>query len=253
MADRMITTVADGFRLPEGPRWHDGSLWFVDMLRGNVNKLTDGTVEVVASFDRPSSLGFLPDGTMLVVDGNKATLRTLQDGVVIQSRDYSAIAKSLNDMIIDRHGWAYIDAAAAPGGEPAKFGVWKNDSRILLVKSDAEPQVVAEGILSANGIAISPDGRTLVVGESMGPGGSREGARLLGYTVADDGSLSDERLVGTIARGSATACASTPRRAVGGGLVRPRGATLRQRRDRRPGPPHRSQMGPGLRGRAAPR
>jgi sugar lactone lactonase YvrE len=202
MADRLTTTVAGGFRLPEGPRWHHGSLWFVDMLRGNVNKLTHGTVEVVASFDRPSSLGFLPDGTLLVVDGNKATLRTLRDGVVIESWDYSAIANSLNDMIIDRHGWAYIDAAAAPGPEPPRFGDWKADSRILLVKPGAEPQVVAEGILSANGIAISPDGRMLVVGESMGPGGSPEGARLLGYTVADDGSLSGERLVGTIARGS---------------------------------------------------
>jgi sugar lactone lactonase YvrE len=202
VGDRVMTTVAGGFRLPEGPRWHDGSLWFVDMLRGNVNKLTDGKVESVASFDRPSSLGFLPNGDMLVVDGTKATLHTLRDGKVIGSRDFSSITQHLNDMVIDSQGWAYIDASGPPGTEAGSFGVWKNDGRIMLVKPDAQPQVVAEGILSPNGIAISPDGRTLVVGESMGPGGAPEGARLLGYTIAGDGSLSDERLVGTIARGS---------------------------------------------------
>jgi sugar lactone lactonase YvrE len=63
--------------------------------------------------------------------------------------------------------------------------------------------VVADHILGPNGIAISPDRRMLAVGESMGPAGRPSGARILGYTIADDGSLSDERLLGTIARGSA--------------------------------------------------
>jgi sugar lactone lactonase YvrE len=198
--ERSTTTVAGGFLLPEGPRWHDGSLWFVDMLRGNVNRMTDGRVETVASFDHPASLGFRSNGDLLVTDSNTRLLHTLRDEKVVHSLDLGWLSNGrINDMAVDRHGRAYIDDTG--GGDPFRDG-WQAHGRILLVFPDGSGRVGAEGILSPNGIAISPDGRTLVVGESMGPGGAPTGARLLGYDIADDGSLANQRLVGTIARGS---------------------------------------------------
>jgi hypothetical protein len=59
--ERWTTRVADGFLLPEEPRWHDGALWFVDMLRGNVHRLADRTVDNVGHFDHPTAFGFLPE------------------------------------------------------------------------------------------------------------------------------------------------------------------------------------------------
>jgi sugar lactone lactonase YvrE len=200
MVSGKTTTVAGGFLLPEGPRWHDGSLWFVDMLRGNVNRLTGGTVETVVSFDHPNSVGFRPNGDFLVTDSMKRLLHTLRDGEVVDSLDLGWLANGhINDMAVDGYGRAYIDDTG--GVDPFKDG-WQSHGRILLVLPDGSGRVVAEGLLSPNGIAISPDGRTLVVGESMGPGGAPNGARLLGYDVAEDGSLSNERLAGTVARGS---------------------------------------------------
>lgn len=168
------------------------------MLAGNVNRLVGSEVEAVATFDHPSSLGFLPNGDMVVVDGHKATVNTVRRGQVINSVDLSAMTHLLNDMTVDRHGWVYVDALLS---DPFESG-WVPDGRILLVKEGEPAKVVADGLLGPNGIAISPDGRTLVVGESMGPGGAPVGARLVGYTIAEDGILTEERVVGTVARGS---------------------------------------------------
>ena len=63
------TILIDGLQFPEGPRWHDGRLWFSDMnaqkvltvdLAGNLQTI----VQVPGS---PSGLGWLPDGRLLVV------------------------------------------------------------------------------------------------------------------------------------------------------------------------------------------
>lgn len=201
MTERLPKAVAGGFRLPESPRWHDGALWFVDMLRGNVHRLADGAVDQVASFDRPSSLGFRPNGDMLVVEQNTTTVHTLRDGVVVDSLDLSSWG-SLNDMVIDHKGRAYIDGGpVAPNRSGAISRTWQPTGRILLVPPEGEPRVVADHLLSPNGIALSPDGRTLVVGESMGRDGTPNNVRLIAFDVADDGSLSGERIFGTIGRG----------------------------------------------------
>jgi sugar lactone lactonase YvrE len=199
MAQNSTTTVASGFMLPECPRWHDGALWFVDMLRGNVNRMAEGATNIVATFDRPSAVGFRPNGDMIVVEGNKCLVHTLQDGKITGSVDLSHDASHLNDMTIDHHGWAYIGARAKTSVESSN---WEPTGRVVLVPFESEPRVVAENIIAPNGIGIGPDRCTLVVGESMGEGGTPTGARLLEFTIHDDGSLSDARTFATIARGA---------------------------------------------------
>jgi sugar lactone lactonase YvrE len=199
VVDRSTTTVAAGFALPEGPRWHDGALWFVDMLGGTVNRMAGGTVERIASFDHPSSVGFRQGGDLLVADSVERLLHTVRGGDVVHSLDLGWLAHArINDMAVDDQGRVYLDDM---GVDVFRDG-WQSVGRILLVLPDGSGRVVAEGILGPNGIAISPDGGTLVVGESMGPGGAPSGARLLAYDISADGSLANERVAGTIARGS---------------------------------------------------
>ena len=198
MSEGSTRAVAGGFLLPECPRWHDGALWLVDMRRGSVHRVTEGTSEPVARFDRPSAVGFRPDGTMVVADGTRRLVHTVREGRVRESLDLSPWAPQLNDMVIDRHGWAYVDAFGAGGN--GSVGSWAADGCIVLVTFDAAPRVVAEGLVAPNGIGISPDGTTLVVGEAVNEAGAR-GARLVGFTIALDGSLSERRTLGTIPRG----------------------------------------------------
>jgi sugar lactone lactonase YvrE len=56
------TVLLDGLWFPEGPRWHNGKLWFSDIYANKVmtvdlNGHSDVIVEVPG---RPSGLGWLP-------------------------------------------------------------------------------------------------------------------------------------------------------------------------------------------------
>ena len=189
--------VASGFLLPECPRWHDGALWFVDMLRGHVNRLSGGISETVLRFVRPSAVGFRPDGVMIVADGTTRHVHLFERGCHVDSLDLSPWTPHLNDMTIDDRGRAYIDAFGSGG---ATAGTWKADGRIVLVSFDSAPRIVAENLVAPNGIGISSDGRTLIVGEAMGQG-EPLGARLVAFTIDADGSLSEKRVLGTVVRG----------------------------------------------------
>ena len=61
--------MASGLHFGEGPRWRDGVLWFSDFFDYAVKTVDlTGRVQVRHSFaDRPSGLGWLPDGRLLVV------------------------------------------------------------------------------------------------------------------------------------------------------------------------------------------
>lgn len=193
-----LQRVAAGFALPECPRWHADALWLVDMHRGAVHRVTGDVNHVVARFDRPSAVGFRLDGSMVVVDGTQRVIRTLRQGREIAITDLSELAPHLNDMVVDRHGWAYVDAFG--GDDRGGIDSWSQGGRIILVTFDSAPRVVAEGLVAPNGIGLSPDGKTLVVGEAVNRDGTR-GAQLVAYAVDEEGSLSDRRPIGTITRG----------------------------------------------------
>lgn len=217
MSQRDIRTVASGFMMTESARWHQGALWFVDYLRGNVHRLANDAVETFGGFDRPMSLGFRPGGEMLVADVlmdrvspagarrpsfRTSSLHVYRDGRHLHTADLSEFG-AVNDMCVDRYGRAYIDVFRQPpaGGDQAPTD-WEPVGQILLFPPEGDPRIVADGIVAANGIGVSPDGRTLVVGETWGPERRFSGSRLFGFDVADDGSLSNRRVITTIASGS---------------------------------------------------
>ena len=79
---RTLKTLLDKLAFPEGPRWHDGKLYFSDMhahkvIAADMNGKTETICEVP---NRPSGLGWLPDGTMLVVSMTDRKLLRLERG-----------------------------------------------------------------------------------------------------------------------------------------------------------------------------
>jgi sugar lactone lactonase YvrE len=205
MRGRDVKTIAGGFGAPESARWFDGALSFVDHEQRTVNRLTDDGVEEMAGFARPMSIGFRPDGDLLVADIDTtmatSTLHVYRQGHRVDSIDLSAFGAA-NDMTVDRHGRAYIDVFRPPPRDDADaMRRWEPVGQVLLVPVDGEPRVVAEDIMAANGIGISPDGRTLVVGETWRPDGTFADTRLFGFDVSPDGSLSNRRVVTTVADG----------------------------------------------------
>ncbi|MCP3935158.1 MAG: SMP-30/gluconolactonase/LRE family protein, partial [Actinomycetia bacterium] len=102
----------DGVDFGEGPRWHDGRLWYSDFYQASVYAVSaDGIREVVHSnlADRPSGLGWMPDGTLLVVSMVDRKVLKEVDGVLVEHADLSGLATwHCNDMVVDTNGNAYV-------------------------------------------------------------------------------------------------------------------------------------------------
>lgn len=176
--------LVDGLAFGEGPRWHEGKLWFSDMhdhkvMTVDLNGKTETVVEVPAL---PSGLGWLPDGRLLIVSiTDRRLLRLDPDGLSVAA-DLGKLALACNDMVVDNQGRAYIGSyeytlQTYKPGAPA----W-----IILVTPDGDVRVVADEIDGPNGTVITPDGHTLIVAESFA-------AQLTAFDIEPDGSLTGRR------------------------------------------------------------
>lgn len=175
-----LIPLADGFCFGEGPRWFEGLVWLSDMLGEAVHTVTlaGQTTTLPLIGHAPSGLGFGPDGTLLIVSTERRqVLRYDGETVAIVADLSSLVPAQLGDMVIDRHGCAYVGSQAREGGV------------IVRVDPDDERRntVVAGDLDFPNGMALTPDGATLIVAESTG-------RRLTAYSVAADGTLGDRRL-----------------------------------------------------------
>jgi sugar lactone lactonase YvrE len=176
----------DGVVFGESPRWHDGRVWFSDWGANQVIALdADGGHEVVvtvASF--PMCIDFLPDGRLLVVDSaQRRLLRREHDGSLVQHADLSGVSeKPWNDIVVDDRGNAYVNTIGFdfPGGEFAP-------GLVVLVTPEGNVDEVAGDLAFPNGMAITPDGATLIVAESYAN-------RLTAYDIDSDGGLSNRRV-----------------------------------------------------------
>ena len=186
MADLTPQVLAGGFIFLEGPRWHDGKLWVSDMFAEKVVTVDmQGNTEQVATVpERPSGLGFLPDGRLLIVSmRNKKLLRQDSDGLKEVADVSSLVRGEINDMVVDDQGRSYIGSFGYDlmGGEEAK------PANIVMVTPEGETCVAAEGLGFPNGTVISPDGKTMIVAETFAN-------CLSAFSIADDGTLSDRRV-----------------------------------------------------------
>lgn len=166
----------------EAPRWHEGSWWVSDFYRHTVTRVsTDGREEVIAEVEhQPSGLGWLPDGSLLIVSMKDHRLLRHADGELAEYADLSEYCGGdLNDMVIDPAGRAYVGdfgpdlMSAAP-------------TSLKRVDLNGRVTVAAEDLRFPNGSVITPDGGTLIVGETMGN-------RLTAFDLAPDGTLSRRR------------------------------------------------------------
>ena len=179
--------LAKGLIFPEGPRWHEGAFWFSDMHAKTVCRIdSKGQRSVVVDVPgSPSGLGWLPDGRMLVVSmQDQLLLRHEQDGSLVEVADLSKWTTHLcNDMVVDPTGRAYVGNFGFDlhAGDPIRT------TNLIRVDPNGDVQQVADGLAFPNGAVITPDGRTLIVGETFG-------ARLAAFDIRPDGSLENHRL-----------------------------------------------------------
>ncbi|KAE8888775.1 hypothetical protein PF005_g5335 [Phytophthora fragariae] len=185
-------TLVDDIIYGEGPRFRvsTGELYFTDMHDKKVIKHALATGERTLVYDDPedmlSGLGWLPDGRLLISSMNKRQVLVHDEaaGTTEVYADVQDVTKvRANDMVVATSGRAYIGS----------FGFNNADFRTVMsaaiasVGTDGAVRVEATGVVFPNGMVITPDGKTLIVGETF------EG-RLTAYDVGDDGKLSNGRL-----------------------------------------------------------
>ena len=113
------------------------------------------------------------------------------NGSLVTHADLSGLSASgWNEIVVDGRGNAYINAVGFDmmAGEAFKPGI------IALVSADGALRPVADGVAFPNGMAVTPDNRTLILAESYGK-------RLTAFDIAANGGLANRRVFADLGDG----------------------------------------------------
>ena len=176
------SVILSGLAYGESARWHDGRLWFAHWGTDEIIAVDlDGTSEVVAR--GPGGMGWsidwLPDGRLLVT--GPSLQRNAPDGSLVPRVDLTDLADNWNELVVDGRGNAYVNGRNFGPPDEGPSGI------IALVTPEGDVRQVADGLAFPNGMAVTPDNRTLIVAESWAE-------QLTAYDIGDDGSLLGRRV-----------------------------------------------------------
>lgn len=175
----------EGLKFPEGPRWREEKLWFSDMDMKKVMTvdLKGNTETIIEMKDSPSGLGWLPDGTLLIVSMDDMRLLKLTPDGLKEVADLSSLATfKCNDMVVDKKGRAYVGNFGFDY-QSEKF----KPAEIILVTPEGNAQIVADKLAFPNGTVITPDDKTLIVAETFR-------SKLTAFDILDNGLLEGRRI-----------------------------------------------------------
>ena len=208
-ADYKIEKLADGFMFTEGPLWIGGDaphLLFSDVRGNAIHKWTAST-GVVSDFRKPVFKGAFeegrfvgsnglthdPEGRLVICEhGNRHVLRIEKDGAetVIADQYEGKKLNSPNDIVYKSDGWAYFTdppyGFAGQDDDPAKELKFNG---IFRLSPDGKLELLNDQQTRPNGIAFSPDEKTLYVANS-----DPDHKVWMAYTVQDDGTLNGGRV-----------------------------------------------------------
>ena len=190
------TVIADDFIFLEGPRWYNGELWLSDMWDHTIFRVSeDGErTPVIKVPNRPSGLGFLPDGTLIVASMADRIIYKVIDNELQTHADLSAsVDADINDTIVDQHGRIYVGNFGYDLFAEAE----QKSTKIIVVEPDGSHRFVGDDLIFPNGMVIKKNGSELVVAESFAHKLTRfnienNGDLTKGSTYADLGELTPD-------------------------------------------------------------
>lgn len=181
-----VEVLLEGLKFPEAPRWRDGKLWFSDFYAHRVATVDlDGRAETIVEVpQRPSGLGWTPSGELLIVSMLDRRLLRFDGARLHLVAELSSVATGpCNDMVVDAAGRAYVGNF----GYDRHNGEAPRNACIARVDPDGRVARAADDLVFPNGAVITPDGRTLIVGETFAN-------RLTAFDVGADGALTRRRV-----------------------------------------------------------
>lgn len=160
----------DGLGFPEALRWRAGGLWYSDMFRSRVMRWIPGSAaEVVLDQGhgapaQPGGLGWLPDGTLLVVDCLERRVLALPPGATaphVYADLASEIDRPANDLHVDVDGTAWVGSY---GFDPETEA--PRDVPLIRVDPDGALGRTEQTFVFPNGMERDADG-ALVIAETF--------------------------------------------------------------------------------------
>ena len=192
------TIIREGLAYGEGPRWHDGRLWYSDFYRHGVFSMqgdgSDERLEVEVP-GQPSGLGWAPDGDLLCVSGVDQRILRVHDGVTTTFCDISEYCEFwANEMVVSATGHCYVgsfgfdlDQMVLDIGIEGLLASPPPTANLVVVSPQGEVIQSVPDIAFPNGSLISPDGTTLFLNETLA-------YRISAFTINADGTLRDRRV-----------------------------------------------------------
>jgi sugar lactone lactonase YvrE len=198
MKEYTAAVVREGLGFGEGPRWHEGRLWYSDFYRHGIYSMSsDGSGEMLEHEvpTQPSGLGWLPGGDLLCVSMTDQRVLRFHGGEVSTFADISEHCVFwANDMIVSPTGYSYVgnfgfdlDARLAELGVERFLAEPPPTTNLVVLNAEGDVVQVVPDMAFPNGTVITPDGATLIVGETFG-------SKLTAFDVAADGTLANRRV-----------------------------------------------------------
>lgn len=196
--DRSAALLGGGFSFPEGLRFHEGRIWFSDMHTGEVFSMDpdEGSSRLEHTIDdRPSGLGWLGDGSLLVSSMlRRRVIRFHPDGRQTVHADLSHLEKHpTNELLVDENGQAFLGSFG--------YDIYADEplvpASVYRIAPDGAVSLAADGFDFPNGTVILPGTRTLVIAHSFRP-------ELTAFDIEEDGTLSGRRVWATLPEGTTT-------------------------------------------------
>ena len=188
--------LCEGYGLIEGPLWMpDRGLVFSDVLFGGVFSVAaDGHVHTV--FEHRKGIGGMSvhEAGGLVVSGRNISFKPFDGGATqtLLDRNEAEGNVGYNDITTDIAGRIY---AGSLGSSPVfDDGRKPQSGDLYLIDLDGKSRKVGEDIQLTNGLAFSPDGKTLYHSDSR-----RQS--VMHYAVERDGSLGEKQVFVTVDKG----------------------------------------------------
>jgi sugar lactone lactonase YvrE len=182
--------LVDGAVYTESPRWHDGAFWYSDIGANEVCRVgPDGRREVVvSSIPHPSGLGWTRSGELLVAALLESTIyRVGRDGIAhpFCTKEQHGLAGTNDMATVGARSYVTSSNYHYEKGADLDF-LTRPVGAILMIDHDTGAhRVVASGYRMPNGVAVSADGRSLVVSELWAK-------RILSFDILEDGALGAE-------------------------------------------------------------
>ena len=145
----------------------------------------DGSTSETLEFDfQPAGLGWLPDGSLLVVAMKERKLFRRDAGELFE---YATLGEFFpgfaNDLIVTGSGFAYVGNFGLDLENPTPTV----PTCLVVVPPDGDARIVAEDLYFPNGCALSADGKELIVAETLA-------GRHTAFTIESDGNLTRRRV-----------------------------------------------------------